>query len=36
MQGAKSEDDAKRAARKYGRIIQKLGYEAKFSGMPEI
>jgi len=28
--GAKSEDLAKHAARKYARIIQKLGYEAKF------
>jgi len=28
--GAKSEDDAKLAARKYARIIQKLGFPAKF------
>ncbi|CAD5121289.1 DgyrCDS9818 [Dimorphilus gyrociliatus] len=28
--GAKSEDSAKLAARKYARIIQKLGFEAKF------
>lgn len=28
--GAKSEDDARLAARKYARIIQKLGFEAKF------
>lgn len=29
--GAKSEDDARLAARKYARIIQKLGFEAKFT-----
>ena len=28
--GAKSEDDSRLAARKYGRIIQKLGFPAKF------
>ncbi|ELT91221.1 hypothetical protein CAPTEDRAFT_209597 [Capitella teleta] len=28
--GAKSEDQAKLAARKYARIVQKLGFEAKF------
>ncbi|KAM0790688.1 TATA-binding protein [Microbotryomycetes sp. NB124-2] len=28
--GAKSEDDSRLAARKYARIIQKLGFEAKF------
>ena len=28
--GAKSEDDARLAARKYARIVQKLGYQAKF------
>jgi len=30
--GAKSEDDSKLAARKYARIIQKLGFEVKFHG----
>ncbi|SYW75444.1 related to TATA-box-binding factor TBP [Ustilago bromivora] len=29
--GAKSEDDSRLASRKYARIIQKLGFEAKFS-----
>lgn len=29
--GAKSEDDSRLAARKYARIIQKLGFEARFS-----
>ncbi|KAL7005609.1 TATA-binding protein (TBP) [Cystobasidiomycetes sp. EMM_F5] len=29
--GAKSEDDSRLAARKYARIIQKLGFEAQFS-----
>lgn len=29
--GAKSEDDSKLAARKYARIIQKLGFEVSFS-----
>lgn len=29
--GAKSEDDSKLAARKYARIIQKLGFNAKFT-----
>jgi transcription initiation factor TFIID TATA-box-binding protein len=29
--GAKSEDDSKLASRKYARIIQKLGFNAKFS-----
>lgn len=29
--GAKSEDDSRLAARKYARIIQKLGFGAKFS-----
>ncbi|TIB36058.1 hypothetical protein E3P84_01099 [Wallemia ichthyophaga] len=29
--GAKSEDDSKLASRKYARIIQKLGFDAKFS-----
>jgi transcription initiation factor TFIID TATA-box-binding protein len=29
--GAKSEEDSKLAARKYARIVQKLGFEAKFS-----
>ena len=29
--GAKSEDNSKLAARKYARIIQKLGFEAKFT-----
>lgn len=29
--GAKSEDDARLAARKYARIIQKLGFEAQFT-----
>lgn len=29
--GAKSEDDARLAARKYARIIQKLGFEASFN-----
>lgn len=28
--GAKSEDDSRLAARKYARIIQKLGFDAKF------
>jgi TATA-box binding protein (TBP) (component of TFIID and TFIIIB) len=28
--GAKSEDDSRLASRKYARIIQKLGFEAKF------
>ncbi|CAL4107554.1 unnamed protein product, partial [Meganyctiphanes norvegica] len=28
--GAKSEDDSKLASRKYARIVQKLGFEAKF------
>ena len=28
--GAKSEDDSKLASRKYARIIQKLGFPAKF------
>ena len=28
--GAKSEDDSKLAARKYARIIQKLGFDAQF------
>lgn len=30
MTGAKSEDDSRLASRKYARIIQKLGFEAKF------
>jgi len=29
--GAKSEDDSKLAARKYARVIQKLGYPVRFS-----
>lgn len=29
--GAKSEDDSRLAARKYARIIQKLGFQAKFT-----
>lgn len=29
--GAKSEDDSKLASRKYARIIQKLGFQAKFT-----
>ena len=29
--GAKSETDSKLAARKYARVIQKLGYPAKFT-----
>ena len=29
--GAKSEDDSRLASRKYARIIQKLGFEAKFA-----
>jgi transcription initiation factor TFIID TATA-box-binding protein len=29
--GAKSEDDSKLAARKYARIIQKLGFKARFT-----
>lgn len=29
--GAKSEADAKLAARKYARVIQKLGFDAKFT-----
>lgn len=29
--GAKSEDDSKLAARKYARIIQKLGFQSKFT-----
>ena len=29
--GAKSEDDSRLASRKYARIIQKLGFDAKFS-----
>lgn len=29
--GAKSEDDSRLAARKYARIIQKLGFETKFT-----
>jgi len=29
--GAKSEDDSRLAARKYARIIQKLGFEAQFT-----
>lgn len=29
--GAKSEDDSKLASRKYARIIQKLGFNAKFT-----
>ena len=29
--GAKSEDDSRLASRKYARIIQKLGFEARFS-----
>lgn len=28
--GAKSEDDSRLASRKYARIIQKLGFDAKF------
>ncbi|CAK0781405.1 TATA-box-binding protein [Coccomyxa viridis] len=28
--GAKSEDDARNAARKYGKIVTKLGYDARF------
>ncbi|RLN41418.1 TATA-box-binding protein 1 [Panicum miliaceum] len=31
--GAKSEEHSKLAARKYARIIQKLGYPAKFKGL---
>jgi hypothetical protein len=31
--GAKSEDDSKLASRKYARIIQKLGFNAKFVGL---
>ncbi|KAF8118762.1 hypothetical protein N665_0002s0072 [Sinapis alba] len=30
--GAKTEDSSKLAARKYTRIIQKLGFQAKFKG----
>ena len=30
--GAKSEDDSRLASRKYARIIQKLGFNAKFTG----
>lgn len=29
--GAKSEDDSRLTARKYARIVQKLGFDAKFS-----
>jgi len=29
--GAKSEDDSRLASRKYARIIQKLGFDAKFT-----
>jgi transcription initiation factor TFIID TATA-box-binding protein len=29
--GAKSEDDSRLASRKYARIVQKLGFDAKFS-----
>jgi transcription initiation factor TFIID TATA-box-binding protein len=29
--GAKSEDDSRLAARKYARIVQKLGFQAKFT-----
>jgi len=29
--GAKSEDDSRLASRKYARIIQKLGFDAKFA-----
>jgi transcription initiation factor TFIID TATA-box-binding protein len=29
--GAKSEDDSRLAARKYARIVQKLGFAAKFT-----
>lgn len=29
--GAKSEDDSRLAARKFARIIQKLGFETKFT-----
>ena len=29
--GAKSEDDSRLASRKYARIIQKLGFNAKFT-----
>ena len=29
--GAKSEDDSRLASRKYTRIVQKLGFDAKFS-----
>lgn len=29
--GAKSEDDSRLASRKYARIIQKLGFDARFS-----
>lgn len=31
MTGAKSEDDSRLASRKYARIIQKLGFDAKFA-----
>jgi len=29
--GAKSEDDSRLASRKYARIVQKLGFDAKFA-----
>jgi transcription initiation factor TFIID TATA-box-binding protein len=29
--GAKSEDDSRLGSRKYARIVQKLGFDAKFS-----
>lgn len=31
MTGAKSEEQSKLAARKYARIVQKLGFQAKFT-----
>ncbi|CAN1180245.1 TATA-box-binding protein [Linum perenne] len=34
--GAKSEHDSKLAARKYARIVQKLGFAAKFNYEPEL
>ena len=32
MTGAKSKDDSRLASRKYARILQKLGFDTKFSG----
>ncbi|XP_048424868.1 TATA-box-binding protein-like [Pyrus x bretschneideri] len=34
--GAKSEEQSRLAARKYARVIQKLGFPAKFQYEPEI